>query len=145
MKEPLKLLAQERSDLDVVSAAVQDALIKVGDLSYDKRTRRFAAVLARFRWEDAGERGPYARVRAALSFESVLSVRTRNMRRDPPDALASILSIKFDPAEEPPGGVARIVLAGDGEIVLDVECLDVTLADVGPTWPTPRRPNHSIP
>lgn len=142
MRDPLRLLAQDMADLDTISAAVQDALIHVGDLAYDAKTRRFTATLARFRWEHADGAGPYERVRAALSFDSVLGVRTRKLRRDAPDAIASLLSIKFDAAEEPPGGAARLVLAGDGEIALDVECLDVTLADVGPSWRTPRRPDH---
>jgi hypothetical protein len=69
-------------------------------------------------------------------------VKSRKVRLDAPDALASILSLSFIPAEEPPGGVVRIFLAGDGEILLDVECLDVVLVDLGEAWPTPRRPDH---
>lgn len=138
----LHLLAEDATDLEVIAAAAQDALVRVADLAFDAKARRFSADVARFRWEVAGDHGPYERVRAALSFESVTGVRTRNLLRDHPDALASILSLKFDADEEPPGGVARLVLAGGGEIALDVECLDVTLADLGPAWPTPRRPDH---
>ena len=142
MSAPLKLLAADVADLEIISAAAQDALVHVSELSYDPKARRFTAMVSRFRWESAGEAGPFERVRAALSFESVLAVRTRKLRRDMPQALADILSLKFEAAEDPPGGVARLVLAGDGEIALDVECLDVTLADIGPVWPTPRRPDH---
>lgn len=142
MTGKLKLLAQDPADLDVVSAAVQDALVQMRDISYDARTRRFSAMVARFRWERAGHAGPYERVRAALSFDGVLAVRTRKLRRSALDAVADILALKFDPAEDAPAGTARLILAGDGEIALDVECLDVTLADIGPSWPTPRRPDH---
>ena len=58
------------------------------------------------------------------------------------DALAAILSLSFAPDEEPPGGTLRLFLAGGGEIALEVECLDALLMDVGPAWPTPRRPDH---
>jgi hypothetical protein len=138
----LHLLAEDAADLEVISAAVQDALVRVGELTFDEKARRFSAGLARFRWEIAGAHGPYERVRAALSFDSVKAVKARKLRRDPPDALAAILSIKFEADEEPPGGTARLVLAGGGEIALELECLDVTLADLGPAWPTPRRPDH---
>jgi hypothetical protein len=38
--------------------------------------------------------------------------------------------------------MVSLLLAGGGEIVLEVECLDALLLDVGPAWPTPRRPDH---
>lgn len=142
MPSDLHLYAQDIADLEIMSAAVQDALVKAGDLVYDAKARRFTAILARFRWESAGGHGPYERIASGLAFDSVLRVRTRHLRRDEPDAVADILALKFDADEEPPGGVVRLVLAGDGEIALDVECLDATLADVGAAWPTPRRPDH---
>ena len=142
MSGMLKLMAEDTDDLDIIAAAVQDALVRVGDMALDKRARRFTALLNRFRWESAGEMGPYERVRAALSFESVMNVRSRRVRHEEDDALASILSVTFTPAEEPPGGEVRLVLAGGGEIAIEVECLDVVLLDIGPVWPTPRRPDH---
>jgi hypothetical protein len=142
MSGALKLIAEDAADLDIIAAAAQDALLRVGDISYDKKTRRFAALLNRFRWEQAAERGPYERVRAALSFESVLSVKSRKVRLDSPDAVASLLSIGFAPAAEPPGGQVQLLFAGGGEIALEVECLDALLMDMGAAWRTPRRPDH---
>lgn len=142
MSAQLKLMAEDAADLDIIGAAVQDALVRMGDVSFDKRARRFAMLLNRFRWEEVSETGPFERVRAALSFESVLNVRSRKVRRDADEALASVLSVAFIPAEEPPGGVVKVVLAGGGEIELDVECLDVLLMDIGEAWRTPRRPDH---
>lgn len=142
MSEGLKLLAEDAADLDIIAAAAQDALLRVRDISFDKKARRFAAFINRFRWEAAGETGPFERIRSALSFESVLAARSRNVRHEAPEALAAILSISFEPDPEPPSGMVSLLLAGGGEIVLEVECLDALLLDVGPAWPTPRRPDH---
>src|SRR5262249_8894413 len=142
MSERLKLLAEDPADLDVLGAAAQDALVRAGDLAYDPKARRFSALINRFRWEKADGIGPYERVQAGLSFEGVLAVRSRHLRRDAPDALASILSLGFQAGEEPPGGIVRIVFAGGGEIALDVECLDAVLVDLGEAWATPRKPDH---
>jgi hypothetical protein len=142
MADLLKLMAEDAADLDIIGAAVQDALVRVGDISADKKARRFALLMNRFRWESASETGPFERVRAALSFESVLSVKSRKVRLDAKDALASILSVSFVPDEEPPGGIVRLFLAGGGEIELQVECLDALLIDMGAAWRTPRRPDH---
>lgn len=138
----LRLMAEDQADLDIIGAAAQDALLRVGDMNFDKKARRFTAMINRFRWETAGEKGPYERVRAALSFESVLGVKSRRVRHDSDEALASLLSVDFAPEAEPPGGVVRLVLAGGGEIAVSVECLDALLIDTGPSWRTPRRPDH---
>ncbi|MGQ0533460.1 MAG: DUF2948 family protein [Caulobacteraceae bacterium] len=138
----LRLMAEDQADLDIIGAAAQDALLCVGDMNFDKKARRFTAMINRFRWEMAGEQGPYERVRSALSFESVLGVKTRRVRHDSDEALASLLSVDFIPEAEPPGGVVRLTLAGGGEIAIDVECLDAVLFDTGPAWSTPRRPDH---
>jgi hypothetical protein len=142
MSGMLKLMAEDASDLDIIAAAAQDALLRVGDVSYDQKARRFSAMINRFRWEQAGEKGPFERVRSALSFESVLSVKSRKVRLDAPDAVASLLSVSFTPDAEPPGGNVRLVFAGGGEIALEVECLDALLMDMGAAWRTPRRPDH---
>ena len=142
MSDQLRLLAEDAADLDVLAAAAQDALVRAGDLSFDPKARRFSALISRFRWEKAEGAGPFERVQAGLSFESVLKVKSRRLRRDAPDALASILSLAFEPAEEPPGGVVRVLFAGGGEVSLGVECLDAVLVDLGAAWPTPRRPDH---
>lgn len=142
MSAQLRLLAEDATDLEVIAAAAQDALLKMADIVYDKKTRRFTLMINRFRWEAVEDAGPYERVRAGLSFEGVLNVRARKVRQDAPEALASILSVTFLPADEPPGGEVRIVLAGGGEVSLEVECLDVTLVDLAQAWRTPRRPDH---
>lgn len=138
----LKLMAEDAADLEIIGAAMQDALVRVGDMSFDKRARRFTAVVNRFRWETAEDRGPYERVRAALSFDGVLAVKSKRVRQEPREALASILSVDFKPDSEPPGGTVLVLMAGGGEIALEVECLDAVLIDLGPAWPTPRRPDH---
>ena len=78
----LKLKAEDAEDLDIIGAAVQDALLRMGDLTFDQKARRFTAMINRFRWETADGRGPYERVRAALSFEGVLGVKSRRVRPD---------------------------------------------------------------
>ena len=142
MSGMLKLMAEDVADLDIIGAAVQDALLRMGDLSFDNKARRFTAMLNRFRWEAAAADGPFERVRSALSFEGVMAVKSRRVRPDASEALASVLSLGYIPDEEPPGGIVRLLLAGGGEIALEVECLDAVLIDMGEPWRTPRRPDH---
>lgn len=139
--EPLRLLAEDPDDLAVMSAALQDAVAKVGDMQWDAKGRRFTLALNRFLWEAPGALLG-GRVRAGLQFGSVLGVKSRNLRRDAPDAVVELLAVSFEPGAEPPGGVVRLAFAGGGDLLLEVECVDAALADVSAPWPTPSTPAH---
>jgi hypothetical protein len=137
----LRLLAQDLEGLRVVAAAVQDALARPADMRRDARSRSFGLELNRFQWERAGKRGPWTRSRAFLAFNDVDAVRALRIPPSGAEPLV-LLDVAFDPADAPPAGVVRLVFAGGAEMRLDVECLDVTLMDTGPAWPTRRRPDH---
>jgi hypothetical protein len=136
---PLKLLAEDEADLQVVSAALQDAVGHIGDLIYEPSQRRLTAVFNRFRWE--GDQRTGERVRTALQLGTVSAVRSRNLRRDDPTAIISLLALTFEPGEAPSGAVV-FTFAGGADLRVEVECIDAVLADLGEPWPTPRRPHH---
>ena len=135
------LAAQDGEDLQVISARLQDAVARLGDLVYLPKSRRFAALFNRFRWE-SGER-LNLRVRSGLHFDGVLSVKSRNLKRGAPDAVVSLLAIRFTPKDEgDPAGTVELVFAGGGSMMLEVECLDAGLADVSGEWAARGRPSH---
>jgi hypothetical protein len=137
---PLRLLAEDEDDLAVISAAVQDAVARIGDIEWDARGRRLTIALNRYRWEAPGALLG-ERIRAGLQFSSVLRVQARNMRRDPSDAVVELLAVSFE-AGDPPGGVVRLAFAGDGDLALTVECVEAVLADISSPWPTASTPAH---
>lgn len=137
----LKLLAEDTDGLAVIAAAVQDSLVKPEDIKFNARSRTFGLEINRFQWERAGKRMPFFRSRAVLGIAGVESVRSRSVSRDV-DAVHALIDIRFAPAAEPPGGAITLVFAGETQIELKVECVDVTLADLGPSWPTRRKPDH---
>jgi hypothetical protein len=77
---PLKLLAQDAEDLAVVSAALQDAVAKIGDIRWDASARTLTLACNRFRWEAEGKKGQ--RIRSALQLGDVTGVQARKLRRD---------------------------------------------------------------
>lgn len=135
----LRLLAQDAADLQVISAAVQDAVAKVGDIVFEPRARRLTLAFNRYRWEAGGGE----RVRSALQLGGVLNVQYRKIRRSAPDAVLELLAVTFEPGDAP-GGVVTFAFAGGGDIRATVECIEAVLADVSPPWPTPRKPAHEI-
>jgi hypothetical protein len=139
---PLRLIAAEAGDLEILSAAVQDAVVKAGNLRFDARARRFTLELNRFRWEAARGKETQERVRSVLSFEGVLSVRTRAISKADPELILSLLKLNWTPDAEPPGGTIALLFAGDGELTLKAEMLEATLIDSDYVWPTRRTPDH---
>ena len=139
----LRLIAEDAADLEIISSAVQDAVLKAENIKFDGKRRRLTMELNRFQWEDSkSKRGPQGRVRAILAFDTVLSVKTRAVTKADPDMVYSVLSLTFDPADEPPGGKISILFAGDGELALEVEAVDVTLLDSAYEWTPRHRPDH---
>ena len=143
--KPLRLLAQDAEDLGVLSAALQDAVAKIGDIRWDAQSRTLTIACNRFRWEADARKGAKGaeRVRSALQFGDVAGVQARNLRRDAKGAVVSLMSIGFEPAEEAPAGVVVLTFAGGGDMRVSVDCLDVALADVSEAWATPRTPGHA--
>lgn len=143
MSTALRLLAEEPADLEVISAALQDAIARIGDISYEAQARRLTVAFNRFRWEAKGPRRGDAgeRVRAGLQISGVMGVQARRLRRDAKDAVVSLMSVTFEPGEAP-GGVIALTFAGGGDLRAQVECIDAVLADISEAWPTPRRPGH---
>jgi hypothetical protein len=139
----LKLLAQDDEDLKIISAHLQDAIMRVGDMVYLPRRRRFVAVMNRFCWEDCGEHQAGARVQAGLHFDSVLKVQSRDVRQDDPDAVAGLLAVNFTPDADG-GGNIDLVLCGGGLIRLTVECIDACLRDLTEPRPAVARPEHNL-
>ena len=139
---PLRLLAEDGEDIQIISAALQDAVARVGDILYEPAARRLTIVFNRFLWERQ-DNPAVGRVRSALQFGSVLSVKTRRIRRDPKDAVVELLALDFQPGETPSGSVL-LSFAGGADLVAEVECLDAVLADISQPWPTRRSPRHEL-
>jgi Protein of unknown function (DUF2948) len=136
-----KLAAADAEDLEILSARLQDAAGKLKDFVWLPKQRRFAVLVNRFRWEEG--KGAGSRVRAGLHFDGVLSVQSQNVKLGAPDAVVSLLAIRFTGnGGEDPGGIIELVLSGGGAIRLTVECIDAELADLTGPWAARGRPNH---
>src|SRR5579884_889642 len=140
--DELKFVVLDRDDLAVVSAHLQDAVLKVCDVLWRPREKRVVLGLNRFDWEIA-QHGHFRRRRCALRFERVLSCKCRHVDPAGKDAVLNLLAIEFNETD-PPSGVVRMTFSGGGMLRLDVECLEAELADLGPAWTTSACPVHVV-
>ncbi len=140
----LVLAAADAGDLETISARLQDAVARIKDLVFLPKSRRFAALFNRFKWESADGRSG-ARVRAGLHIDGVLSARACRLRVGNPNAVASLLAIRFQPnGADDPGGTIDLIFAGGGLLRLEVECIAAELADLSGEWAARGRPVHEL-
>lgn len=144
---PLRLQALDTQDLEVLSGLCQDAVFPASEIRWDRKRRRFAILLNRFRWEDAlaaERRGrEFERVQSVLVVENVEKVRSQGVVPGDGDMVLSLLSLTFEPGAEGSGRLL-LTLAGDGALACDVEALEVLLKDVTRPYGavSGKRPDH---
>ena len=136
---PLKLFAFDADDLGVLSAHLQDAVVKAFDIAFIAKGKQFAFVCNRFDWA-AAEDGENQRRRTGVRFERVGTVSARGITKGT-DAVLNLLALRFEPDTEPAGTI-ELVFAGDAAIRLKVECIEAAMDDLGPMWATGPKPDH---
>ena len=140
----LKLLALNHDDLKVLSAHLQDSVTLVKDIIFLKKSRTFLMMVNRFMWEDV-ERGIFRenkRIRSAVKFENVLEVKSRNINQKKKDKILELLSIDSEIKNNKKE--LLITFAGNNEIILIVEEINILLDDVGLPWKVKHVPKHQL-
>jgi hypothetical protein len=145
--EPLKLVALDPDDLKILSAHLQDAVLRMADMAYRPTEKRFAAVLNRFDWlaaeEGQGDQSNLRRCRCALRFDRVRRAQIHKVKPGEPFEVAELLAVTYQEGE-PPSGYVTLYFAGGGAIRLEVECIEAELRDLGSAWRTSVKPAHAV-
>ena len=144
--EELKLFALDKDDIEVVSAHVQDARVRVGEILWQPHDHRFIMPVNRFDWMAAVDAKPenrpdYRRCRTALRFERVLVCKFRGFNQSNKNEELNLLAVEFAEHDSPAGTVI-LTFSGGGVIRLDVECLEAELADLGEAFTAELCPDH---
>lgn len=125
------MLGQETGDIEAMSALLQDATLRLADVGYDRKARRLALLVNRYRRE---VRAP-SRIRSALRVEAVEAVQRAGWPADP-EAVTVILSLALD------GDWLVITCAAGIALRAKLEVIDLVLEDMGDAWATTRVPDH---
>ncbi len=137
---PLRLVAVDPTDLSVIAACLQDALVPVSDIAALPDEKRFAVALNRFMWERGESQdkdGPlYYRTHALLRIDNVSAIRSRGYDRDDRARILSLMSVR--PGEDS----VDLIFAEGAAIRILAAPLRATLVDMGEPWPTRWRPGH---
>lgn len=142
--ELLKLAALDADDLTVISACMQDAVLKTGEIAYSPRDKRLVLPVNRYAWErNTARLSVPERRRSILHFDRVLGMRASGIDRKKPEEVLVVLAIQFTDSDKP-AGVVEVNFAGGASLRFDVECIEAQLADLGPAWAAKGKPKHGV-
>jgi len=147
---PLKLLAQDADDIQVMAAVLQDAIAPVCDMTYRASEKGFVMVVQRFCWDvappaeadaapPANDEAPlcvFERINCALDIEGVEAVQFSGINPNDPAAMLDLLTLSVE------DGFLQFVFAGGGKLRLKLADWRVRLRDFGESWPTTHCPRH---
>ena len=139
----LKLIAKTNEDLRVISAHLQDSIVKTSDIANLQKNKIFLMQLNRFMWEDV-EKGVFRknkRIRTVLKFENVLKATSKNVNQKKNDRFLDFLAIEMFKMPDK-NFEMNLIFSGDVVIKLVVEAIEVTLDDQGSPWESKNRPKH---
>ena len=139
----LKLIARTTEDLRVISAHLQDSIVKTSDIANLKKNRIFLMQLNRFMWEDV-EKGVFRknkRIRTVLKFENILKVASKNVDQNKNDRFLDFLAIETTKMPDK-NYEMNLIFSGDVVLKLVAEAIEVTLDDQGSPWVSKNKPKH---
>jgi hypothetical protein len=137
----MRLLAQDRDDLTILSGHAQDLIIVSADLAYLAQARRFVILGRRF-MHDSDPSSPM-RIACALRFENVTAVRGRGFDPTARDLVLNLLQIAPVPASGPEDVEAvELIFSGDRALRLSLDGLEIWLEDQGNPYPARAVPDH---
>lgn len=141
---PLRLLAKDKEEIHILSAHLQDGLLPLTSIHFDKDTKIFTCLLNRFCWEHLNTHPNeelYYRVHSGFSVANVQNVHRRNFDHGRNERVLNLLMITVDEPKEKYQTI-HLLFSGDREIRLEVESIHCQLGDVDNPWHTSKRPMH---
>ena len=149
MGKGLKLKAEDKEDLTIISAYLQDAVTVVGDFTFSPKERIFAMMVNRYQWEEQKKSGNCEdgqccqRIRTGCHFANVLSVSAQNIPQDNKKYILELLAA--EPLELDNGNIAiDLIFAAEGLIRLEAELIDASMQDVGEPYAAKCHPKHQV-
>ena len=143
----LSLIAQNEEDLVVLSTLCQDSIIKIANIKWAKKSKRFYLLINRFCWElnDLSKKksSNMLRINSLMSFNSVLSVKSAGIQQNNNSDITSLLTINYNFFNFEKQAI-DLIFSGNSQISLNIECIDVFLKDISEPFEgtTSKQPKH---
>lgn len=138
---PLRMIAEDEDDLQIIAACLQDALVPLSGMNYDQETGTFHLIANRFCWECDPEilEGDsfYKRVPTGLAFHQVIEIKKKDLDLQNKNELINLLTIHDENINS-----IHLIFSGGAEIRLTVDKISCHLKDVDEPYHTCNKPCH---
>ncbi len=138
---PLRMIAEDEDDLQVIAACLQDALVPLSGMEYDQEAGKFHLVANRFCWECDPEivedDSFYQRVPTGLAFHHVTDIKKKDLDLQRKNELVNLLTIHDGDSNN-----IHLVFSGGAEIRLTVDKISCHLKDIDEPYHTSHKPCH---
>ena len=136
MTEKLKLLAYDNKDFEILSALLQDSIMPVIEMNYNKIEKQFVVITSRFDSDQKNTDGFSNRILSGLCFFNVEKISKRNFPSLKSEQILNFLTLIRNNES------INIVFSGDIELKLFGKKIYLRLDDLNKEWPTIFIPNH---
>ncbi len=150
MEKGLKLRAQDKDDLTIISAYLQDAVTVIGDFSFNPKTHIFALMVNRYVWEDytrttddKDDKQKCHRIRTGCHFENIVKVTAQNIPQNDKKHVLELLAIETAELENDNIAI-DLIFAADGVMRLEAELIEAQMQDIGDPYPAACHPKHEV-
>lgn len=150
----LRLLARERGDIEVLSALLQDAIILVEDMVFERESKRFIIVANRFCWDLSPVEGVttqtggpvFQRRLCGVQFAAVKRVRQTGLPVDRRSGFLNLLAITTPDldSDTDPALLIDLLFSGGASVRLEMDEIHVQVEDIDAPQPTGNQPLHEI-
>ena len=127
------MYSQNEEDLVVISTLSQDSIIKVSNIKWAKKSKRFYLLINRFCWElnDLSKKKSLnmLRINSIMSFNSVLSVKSVGIQQNKTSDITSLLTLNYNFITFEKQAI-DLIFSGNSQITLNIECIDAYLKDI---------------
>ena len=141
----LKLYGKSIGDLKVISAYLQDSIVRIKNIIYLKQNKIFIMMVNRFMWEDL-EKGIFRgskRIRSVVKFTGILKVLSKKINQNKKNKALEFLAMKTILNSRRIYEIT-LIFSGDSMITIFAEEIDVLLDDRGIPWNVKIVPRHII-
>ena len=142
-------MAQDKDDITIISAYLQDAVTIIADFSYQTNERLFVMMINRYLWEDHksskdGEGNKSCRrIRTGCHFQNIISVTSQNIMQNDKKHVLELLTIETSVLDNKNTAI-DLIFAGDEVIRLEAELIDAQMQDIGEPYPAKCHPKHDV-
>ena len=144
----INLAAQNEEDLVIFSTLCQDSIIKISNIKWAKKSKRFYILLTRLCWElnhfSKKKDTLLKRVNSILIFDNVLSVKSKGIRQSKSNMITSLLAFDYNFLCFEKQSI-DLIFSGDAQIAIDIECIEAYLKDVSDPFESTslKTPDHA--